>query len=113
MPTQYEILQGEAINAYLAASHLPKFQKQTFFANGEMQPAFDRLWDAPGVLSHGERLIFEVAKEVWTQIPTVKALDLVNTLSWENVDLTFSLYEAMKSGSESLAEWIFAHNIRR
>lgn len=106
MPTQLEILQGAMINTYLAATKLPAFKSQPYFVAGAMQPSFDWLWENNGKLSHAERLVFYVAKELWTWDPQVKIFELISSLSPDLVDLTFSVYRAWKGGQRDTVNWI-------
>jgi hypothetical protein len=106
MPTQLEILQGAMINTYLAATKLPAFKSQPYFVAGAMQQSFDWLWENNGKLSSGERLVFYVAKELWTWDPQIKIFDVCNNLSLDLIDLTFSLYKAWNGGELACIKWI-------
>jgi hypothetical protein len=109
MPTKTEILQGQVINTFLAASGLPVFRDRQFFKDGIMLPAFESLWDNDGRLSGGERMIFCIAKEVWTWQATVKIYSLVSELDSGLFSLVLSLYIAWKSGNPGLRQWVVDH----
>jgi hypothetical protein len=104
--TQTEILQGQVINTFLAATRLPAFSKGPYFVDGVMQMRFEWHWDHMDRLSAGERQVFAVAKEIWNWDAQVRIFDLCNTLDYALVQLVFELYLAFKAGPEALIDWV-------
>ncbi len=100
-----EKLQSAAIQTLLG--RIGRFNTDALFDQGRPTEQFFQLYKRRGALSHGERVILEIALDFWNGQGNVRFNELY-VLSSRTRALVFSLYQALCDGPEAIQDWIEA-----
>lgn len=96
-------LQADAIQAFL--NRTGHFRGQILFHKGCATDAFFRLYKRRRSLSHGERILLEVALDFWNGQGNARFAELYQ-LNPTDRNLVFSLYQALCTSPQSVQAWI-------
>lgn len=102
-----EELQCVAIHTFLG--RISRFKSDALFSRGRPIEQFFQLYKHRGALSHGERVILEIAPDFWSRQGNVHFNELY-ILSSQIRKLVLSLYQAPCDCPEAIQQWIEAQS---